>query len=536
MEDSTMLDRLKKLSLLNAFGLALLVGVVASISLPLFTGGDFWVDEAMLVQGVLTRNFSGIISSPPDYSQSAPLGYLLVLKLFSLINRAEFMLRVPAFLFACGTLLMIYKIAKVSLRTNIPLFYAGIGGLFTTFMSYSAQAKQYTIETFAVLICVYCLDLYFNGKISTIKLAVIYASTVWFSFLSIFFAFGGICIILAGNLIAVIRKEHKFREFVKNNLPFVIVLISVLANLILWAIPGTKNIHPEEDFYWSKLSFPLIPTSMADLKLIFRMAMNIGGGFSKIGIVPVAIALVLLINFADNKGFKALFARQTIAIYFTCVACITASFFGKLPIISRILVFIYPMLLITAAFSIENNISILKRTEVKRVLALGFCLLFAVNFVYFARSKMTVTQGQQLSLSTEYVDHNIKDGEFIYVDFAALPQYSYLTDYKDKFDYFTYEVVEKGNIIYGARFRFNISKEPYAYVNDIDEDKLQANLNAISSHDSVYLLFAHEVPNNDTTEPREYTSQAKLVAALKEYGTVTLVQKIEGTPLYKFTK
>ena len=64
-----------------AIAILLVLGVVLRIRQYL-AGRSLWVDEAMLALNIVNRGFAGMFM-PLDYDQGAPIGFLLVEKIFA---------------------------------------------------------------------------------------------------------------------------------------------------------------------------------------------------------------------------------------------------------------------------------------------------------------------------------------------------------------------------------------------------------------------------------------------------------------------
>jgi predicted membrane-bound mannosyltransferase len=70
----------------------LLIGILLRVRQYL-TGRSLWADEAMLALNIVNRGFGGMFK-PLDYDQGAPIGFLLVEKLFnSILGKNELALR-----------------------------------------------------------------------------------------------------------------------------------------------------------------------------------------------------------------------------------------------------------------------------------------------------------------------------------------------------------------------------------------------------------------------------------------------------------
>jgi hypothetical protein len=97
--------------------------------------------------------------------------------------------------------------------------------------------------------------------------------------------------------------------------------------------------------------------------------------------------------------------------------------------------------------------------------------------------------------------------------------------------YFPRENEIRGNTIFAARIEETTGSKPYEYVSLVKPEAFDGAVNAVSKHDTVWLLFAHRPPREE-----QDNAQWQFLVALKAYGTVTLAHEYAGTPLYKFER
>jgi hypothetical protein len=523
---------IKGFGIFNFLGITLVVWAGAVFITGLCVKNDFGFDEAMLVQGIFTRNFAGIAAAPPDFSQSAPLGYLFILKLFSLILGATtFAVRLPSVLAAFGIMFFAYRIARDLIVSKIPSFYAGASVLCTSIFSYSMQAKQYSLEAMCVLLCVWLLGLYWQGKASSIHLALIFSVMMWFSFTSVLFICGGLAVIVVVKIIEAAKRALPLSKAIGEIIPFVITLVSVLLNLALWVLPVSAHLGNHEHVYWDQIAFPLIPTSKADLKLLLVMAKHMISPFGRIGITAVMFSIAALFLIADKRSVRFLLHRIFISIYITLAVGLVASHLGYFPMAGRIWIFIYPLCLIGIAYITEILPELFQNKTVLRVIVFLVCFVCIADVALLTHDKQYVRDGQQLSASIDYINVNMKPGDYIFVETFAIPQYSYLTNYETMFDYFPKKNEIRGNTIFAARIVETTGGKPYEYVSLVLPEAFDNAVNVVSEYDRVWLLFAHRTPREEMNN-----AQWQFLAALKAHGTVTLVHEYAKTPLYKFEK
>jgi len=525
-------------NVLNLLGLIIIGGACLVFIISLLVHNDFWIDEAMLVQTVFTRSFGEIASSPPDYSQNAPLGYLYLLKIFSLVfGDTTLAMRLPSVLASIGVMFFAYRIGKDLFRSRSPLLYAGMAVTPSVVLLYSTQAKQYSFECMCAVIIVWLMGLYCQGRTGTMKLAFVSAILVWFSFTSIFIIFGCVVVVVVSELVRVVKHNESLSELARLCLPFGVTLLSVLANLFFWILPCAHDMGTAESAYWSKLRFPLVPMSMSDLHLLYQMAAQMCLGFGLVGVGVIVLATMILLLLVAKKGGRVvLLSRPIVAIYVALLASLVASNLGFLPISPRIFIFVYPLAMVGIVYTMQfisgEVDGVLSRKPVRILAILLVCVICLGDFTYNVLHRQFISDREQLSTSIEYVAEHKRQEDYIYVDCQAIPLYSYLTDYENKLDDLNYSGdITIGNTIIGEEYYNHIGDMAYSYVSDPYEDELATVVKDITQHHTVWLLFAHEVPASVSDN-----AQYQLLGELSEYGTVDLEYEYQETPVYLFTR
>lgn len=88
------------------------LGVAVSIRMNL-VGRALWYDESALAFSFCQRSFSELTATELDYVQSAPVGWLYLLKIISLIfGTSTYVLRMPSIVAYVGIMILMYMILK----------------------------------------------------------------------------------------------------------------------------------------------------------------------------------------------------------------------------------------------------------------------------------------------------------------------------------------------------------------------------------------------------------------------------------------
>ena len=239
-----------------AIALLFLAGILLRLRQYL-TGRSLWMDEAMLALNIVNRNF-GELLKPLDYDQGAPLGFLLVEKLFHLLfGQSEYALRLLPFLLGILSLWLFYLLLKrvtagAGLIAGLALFVFN-----PRLIYYSSEVKQYIVDVVVMLVLLLlAAPLLESGirKRELIWLAVAGFFALWFSHPAVF--------VLAGMGLTLVILCMEKRDF--TNLWVVLAMglfwvtaLGLLYSLILKDIQ--QNAYMQE--YWQGAFLPIPPWS-----------------------------------------------------------------------------------------------------------------------------------------------------------------------------------------------------------------------------------------------------------------------------------
>ncbi len=250
------------------------------------TGRSLWADEAMLALNIVNRNFAGMFR-PLDYDQGAPIGFLLIEKIFnSVLGKNELALRLFPLIIGLISLWLFYLLLKritsgAGLLTALALFAFNPRHVY-----YSSEVKQYIVDVIVTILLLLFAAPVFNSSprkrdFAWLTLAGLIA--LWFSHPALF--------VLAGIGLALVIITLKQRNYASLGLVIGmgilwIAEIALLYSLILKDI--SQNAYMRE--YWQGAFLPMPPWS--DLGW-FNTAINqdIGVQFG----IPYAVYFVFFI-------------------------------------------------------------------------------------------------------------------------------------------------------------------------------------------------------------------------------------------------
>ncbi|HEX8904863.1 MAG TPA: glycosyltransferase family 39 protein, partial [Longimicrobiaceae bacterium] len=130
---------------------ALLLGVLLRLA-QYAVNRSLWLDEGLIASSILGRGWAGLLQ-PLDYGQTAPLGFLALVKGATvLLGSSEFALRLVPFLAAMASLALIVPVARRYVSRRAVPFAVAIFALAPFLVYYASEVKQYSLDVLASLV------------------------------------------------------------------------------------------------------------------------------------------------------------------------------------------------------------------------------------------------------------------------------------------------------------------------------------------------------------------------------------------------
>jgi len=456
---------------------------------------SLWMDEALLAENFVLRNWRELLTPPLLNNTSAPILYIISVKsICSIFGYSEFALRVFSLLTFVGLLLCeIVLLKKWFNRNNYKTaFVVAVTALVPGYFWYSNEVKPYMSDVFFIALTILTYSYYTSGRIKLPALTALCFLFLGFSSPALFFV-GGVFI-----------TEFFAAAFNKNLNKAVSVSVVGVVIIVIYALY----------FHWWTSSVMVLMTDhwngWKDYGVIMKVLRIFGYSFNYDSSI-----LMLFVPFAFVGIFYLCKAKNRIACSIVAslfLACLASSI-GKWPLVARLWLFLPAIILIFTPNGIDAVRDRLKHAKFANTLEFIF---FSAMLVYlsiislrYAGDKMYLPR-QEINPLINYVQNNIKDGEKLYVYTTAI----YAVSYKNGYGATRIGNVTEDNIIYGE------DEEEWSngtYGNE---------LNSILTHDKVYLIFQH----------RAKSGFEGGLNILRTYGTLTEVMNVYDTPLYYFER
>jgi uncharacterized membrane protein len=389
------------------------------------TGRSLWADEAMLALNIVNRSFAGMFQ-PLDYDQGAPIGFLLVEKIFnSILGKNELALRLFPLLIGLISLWLFYLLLKritsgAGLLTALALFAFN-----PRLIYYSSEVKQYILDVAVTVLLLLLAAPVFNPSprkkdFAWLTLAGLIA--LWFSHPATF--------VVAGIGLALVIVYLKRRDY--SSLWLVIgmgllwaVEIGFLYLLILKDL--SQNVYMRE--YWQGAFLPMPPWSDPGW-FVTAIDQNIGIQFG----IPYGVYFVFLLMLIgwvvllyQNRAYAITLANT---LFFT----LTASALGLYPVFERMILFLVPIGVILIGKAVDC-VACLWQTLHRRVQRFHLVGMLSVLFLsgYLIYGPLSISA--QNFVAPKYFEHirpsmetlraTWKKGDAMYISYGALPAFRF---------------------------------------------------------------------------------------------------------------
>ncbi|NLD46307.1 MAG: hypothetical protein GX660_03795, partial [Clostridiaceae bacterium] len=339
-----------------------------------------WYDEAMLASSVFQHGFTNLLE-PLDYSQSAPVGFIFIVKVFvSVFGSSQYILRLYSLISGIMAIWIFYLLLKEA-GFKRPLIGAAFFATVQPLFYYSTELKPYMQDTFLALTAMYLFVLYSKNKLSPLVYMVFCFLSVWISF-PVIFVIGAItgynffAAIIKMIVYLVTRDREKQTITMKQFLWAAVFGVCALAGFgicyVVYTGNATSNIDEMSMEYWRHLKFPLFPEDSSDWDLMSLMTNNFlnfvfPGEFTAIagGILWIGGSLLLI------KRRLELFFYGFLTVLLTLIA----SSIGQYPMQDRILLFLVPFELIAIVCFAEVLIDLIRFKALEVIVFIGIIAL-----------------------------------------------------------------------------------------------------------------------------------------------------------------
>lgn len=494
-----MKDKLKDINIQKIIEAASFFAVLACVYCSIkmnIVGRALWLDEAMLAMSVIKRNIFELCASPLEWNQSAPVGYLLVIKLFEMFfGHSEAALRIFSILSYIVLLIVFYYFVSKTIQMDFPMLAtAGLANI-AYLLEYSNMFKPYICDTLSVFLVLIFYYLYREKKIRFLWLCVVYFILIWFSN-PVAFMSGGV--VAYEILNAILKKDsNKLKEGIVLGIT---IVVSFIIMYLVWLKPTLEATNLSD--FWQGYQFPILIVNREilhnALEAIKFVTVGIGPAW-KIILVLAALAVVINIFKIHNPYVWVLtFAAGLVLI---------ASNRGFFPMSDRLFLFSIPLLFYLAIFTVtEVAKEVIKEKYVPAFIGILLLAFFLTGTgIEKYHTGEAYRPGEESTEALEFLKENVKADDLVYVYYPGVPVFQYKIGYNK-----TGMNGGKNNIIYGEKF---------FYDNQNPED-----IELISNQDGIYIFFSHVV---------EYEPLDELMNTLKEKGELT---SICGEYLYYYSK
>ena len=378
------------------------------------TGRSLWADEAMLALNIVERDFAGL-AQPLDYDQGAPVGFLMVEKLFhAMLGKHEFALRLFPLLVGLASLWLFYRLSKRVTGGPGLLVALALFALNPRLIYYSSEVKQYILDVAVTVLLLLIAVPALAGtprKRDFLWLTLAGLIALWFSHPALF--------VLAGIGLALVVTTLKRRDY--SSLLFIfgmgvlwLLNIALLYSLILKDL--SQNAYMRE--YWQGAFLPM-PLWSDPGWFTKSLNENIGIQFG----TPYGVFVVFFLMLV---GWVMLWFHQrgvALAIASILLVTLIASALQLYPVFERMILFLVPIGLLLIGKAVEVFHQRVQRFSLPGLLSVyllaGYLLYGPLvtsmqNFVepkYFEHIRPTVA-----TLRDAW-----KDGDARYVSNGALP-------------------------------------------------------------------------------------------------------------------
>ncbi len=397
--------------------LVVLLGIILRIAQFLYNR-SLTEGEAPLAMNIIERSFGDLFRTL-DYNQAAPIGFLFLQKLFSLLlGTGEMALRMLPLITGIMAIYIFYRLAHQTIDEIAVVFAMILFAVCDHLIYFTSEIKPYSSDvTIALIITIlgYSLVKSKPSLKSLLIFSIITAVSLWFSFAALFIWLGFAVII--------------FYQSTKKQIAWYVLLISVAlpaASLLTYNLISLRHIANQESLtgVWQAAFMPLPPRSFADIKwfaLVFLRMFKFPLGFS---IYELTLAFLCFLTgiIIYIRGKKIILVMFLLPILITMLA----SGLKLYPFEGRLLLFLTPALFIIISQGLSHIYKSLKAKSA--ISAYALLLIFFLYPVGNASYHLIRPRApEEFRPAMEYLNDRYQVEDIVYVYYASANAFQYYT-------------------------------------------------------------------------------------------------------------
>lgn len=498
-------------------------------------GVSLWLDEAALAVSFSKRNIWTLTSDIFEWNQIAPVGWLYVNKIISIIlGNTEFNIRIFSVFSYTATLFLVYCMSKYFFHMRLPLMCPAYIASMSFALTYSIMFKPYISDGMFTMLTITAYLVYKEKSLKPWILGIVWAVLLWFSN-PVCFVAGGLILSELAFLIFYNVKSIKAKHFKIKNLlieikPWIVIggmlVISFVVYYFYWLRPVA--IGDSMQNFWRGQNFPLFPKSVEDLSKMKSMYEEIFRHFS---FLTPLMMFGLITTFIYGLYKKS---RSIIGLYIGIIIMLFASYINMFPVEDRMWYYFYPLSAFLFFMGIDKVVHF--RGEKKGTASTLIIWIFGIfaitantGFSDFSTADKVFRSDEETNYEVNFVRDNIQEDEKVYVYFHSIPGFTYNNGYD------TYSIGKyRNNVIYGV----GILAKNQDYSDEINNITNAHNCYIVMSHQSDDRIFGikNDLPllgwleliKNDYSTPLLYwTDDINKVKSKVELSTVKKINKGE---------
>lgn len=494
---SSLLKKKQSKIVIEGMGIVIIVlAVLCSICMNI-VGRTLWLDEAMLAISFNTRSFIELFKPPLAWNQSAPVGYLVVVKIITLIlGNAEWVYRLFSIVAYMLLLWVFYQLCKRVLHTEYPILCtAGLANI-AYLLEYSNMFKPYICDALCVTLVLLCYSFFQDGKCKAWQLSIIYAVLIWCSN-PVAFMSGGV---VAYEVLTGFLKKNK-NQLINGIVVGIAIVVSFLVMYVFWLAPTLATTNLSD--FWEGYQFPILWTNWDTINEALGAIKFVTEGIGpawKIILILSIVGLLLNIFWKHNP--------YVWSIMFAMIITLVASNRGYFPMSDRLFLFCIPIFVLLAYFSGKWLIELLVKVEYQRAIAILLVICFVLSGTGISRyhTGEAYVDGEEANEALDYLEENVEQKDMIYVYYPAIPIFMYRLGYDT-----TSVCGYTDNVILGKGYFY-------------EENQNNEDIQLLAEQTGVYLLFSHVV---------DYQPTDRLMDTLNTQGSL---EKVKDQYLFYYSQ